>query len=349
MSGSASGAPNYLFLGGFRFTLAMMVFVGHCGHLSLMLDDVLWSGVGVWLFYVVSGYVILSAHELFYRRKTAAFAVNRALRIYPTLWVCLALGCLQVLATGGPELDHWGLKQFLLAMSVIGGFTDGYAWAPLGPASTLSVEAEFYVASAVAVILAERAGRWRGPALFTLGLIFLISYVAVDATHSHYRFFGGLRWSPLFLLGASLFYAQRSRFRGGPLVLTMMSLAASVHLLLSLSSPSAHAAFALEPMRVNSLLAFLALLALMVALIHVRVPRSLHDGDILASDLTYPFYLVHVPVINLMDYVFDWGLRSGGIAFLAEFLVSLASAWILHRLVEEPFAALRRRWRGIAL
>ena len=340
---------NYLFLGGFRLTLAILVFIAHCDHVMLLRDHILWGGVGVWLFYAVSGYVILSAHEIFYRGKAGSFAVNRALRIYPLLWVCLALGCVQVLVTGGPELDHWGLRQFVLAVSVIGGFADGYAWAPLAPAATLSVEAQFYVASAVAVMLAERAGNRRGPVLYVLGLGFLAAYVVIEMTHSHYRFFGSLRWSPLFMLGASVFYAQRGRFRGAPLVLVLLSLAESIHLLLSLDSPSAYAPFALEPMRINSLLVVLALMALMVALIHVRLPRSLHDGDILAGDLTYPLYLVHVPLIALMDFAFGWSSGGGWGPFAAELAACLIAAWMLHRLVEQPFAALRRRWRGVAL
>ncbi len=84
------------------------------------------------------------------------------------------------------------------------------------------------------------------------GVCLRFCFVLVEATHSQYRFFGGLRWSPLFLLGASVFYAQRSRFRGAPTVLVLLSLAASVHLLLSLNSPSGHAGFALEPVRVVS-------------------------------------------------------------------------------------------------
>lgn len=349
MSEPFPGPANYLFLGGFRLTLAIMVFIAHCEQLPLFREYILWGGVGVWLFYAVSGYVILSAHEIFYRGKVGAFAVNRALRIYPLLWVCLVLACFQVLATGGPELDHWGVRQAILALSVIGGFLDGGAWAPLAPAATLSVEAQFYVASALAVFVAERAGRWRGPVLFALGLGFLVSYVLVDLTHSQYRFFGSLRWSPLFLLGASVFYAQRSRFRGAPLVLLGLSLAASIHLLLSLSSPSAYAPFALEPFRVNSLLLFLTMMALMATIIHVKLPKFLHDGDILAGDLTYPLYLVHAPLIALMDHAFGWSAGDGWGPFLAELIACLVAAWILHRLVEQPFAALRRRWRGVAL
>ncbi len=343
------GPSNYLFLGGFRLVLAIMVFVAHCTHVPLLRDTVMWGGIGVWLFFAVSGYVILSAHEVFYRRKTAAFAVNRALRIYPLLWVCLALACLQVLVTGGPELDHWGVRQFVLAVSVIGGFIDGHAWAPLAPAATLSVEAQFYVVSAAVVMVADRAGSWRGRVLFALALAFLAAYVLIELTASHYRFFGSLRWSPLFILGGAVFYLHRDGIRGGPLVLTLLALLASVHLLLSLSSPSAHAGFALEPLRVISTLVFLGMMGLMVVLIHARMPGSLHDGDTMAGDLTYPLYLVHVPVINLMDHAFGWSAGSGWGPFLAEFAASLAAAWVLNRVVERPFAELRRRWRGVAL
>ncbi len=338
--------PPYLFLGGFRVALALCVFIAHADASAGWAATITWGGLGVWLFYTVSGYVIVSAHETFYRGKVGAFAVNRALRIYPLLWVCLGLACLQVWTAGGVELDHWGLRQLLLALSVIGGFADDRAWAPLPPAATLSIEALFYVASALTMAVAERAGRRRGLVLYLIGLGCLGAYVLVEMTHSHYRFFGGLRWSPLFLLGAMMFYAQRARFRAAETVLLVLALVACVHLLLSLGSPSAWAGFALEPVRLRTLTLFLVLAAAMLALVHLRVPARLHGADILAGDLTYPLYLVHVPVILALDHALGW---AGWAGFGLQLVASLAAALVLHRLVEAPFAMLRRRWRGAAL
>src|SRR5713226_5019935 len=82
----------YRSLGAFRFLLALLVLVSHAA--GFIWDELTWlslGNVGVLLFFVVSGFVICEALDIFYRDSALKFLLNRALKIFPAYWATLPL------------------------------------------------------------------------------------------------------------------------------------------------------------------------------------------------------------------------------------------------------------------
>lgn len=96
----AQGNPDaYRLFGTFRLLLALMVVVSHTHRLagegfSKWIGQFGIGNMAVMTFFVLSGFVIAEANELFYNRRTGAFLINRLLRIFPPYFVALAFSVL---------------------------------------------------------------------------------------------------------------------------------------------------------------------------------------------------------------------------------------------------------------
>ncbi|MDX1429000.1 MAG: hypothetical protein R3282_01880, partial [Rhodothermales bacterium] len=78
-------AHPYRLFGGYRLSLATMVLLSHSpGFLPAWMIDLSLGNVGVFSFFVLSGFVIAEALDVFYRGNVRGFAINRFLKIYPT-------------------------------------------------------------------------------------------------------------------------------------------------------------------------------------------------------------------------------------------------------------------------
>jgi len=351
----AENSGQYIFLGGFRFLLALAVFLNHAGQYTPLADaPIEWGGLGVWLFYVVSGYVIFSAHDLFYRGQIGRFLANRCLRIYPTVWLCLLISLgMYVIARETHAfayplaLDTYGIDDLLLSLSVIGGFLTPDAWVPLSPAATLTIEMKFYVIAAVLFAIAPHTPLGEDRFLFAAGILFLLLYIFIELTGGQYRFYGALRYGPLFVMGAAAYQVHRSRWKSrGALCMLGISYVFTLHFCLSMADTTEYIGFGFHEisMRTAALLSFLFAVLLVMATIRISGPLKTADRAI--GDLTYPFYLVQSPLI-------DAYLATNGVTGMRGFVILLVSVTLasiaINLLIERPLLALRRRWRGQAL
>jgi peptidoglycan/LPS O-acetylase OafA/YrhL len=117
--------------------------------LSTVREPFRWGWVGIEIFFVLSGFVIAYSAD----GKTArAFIKSRALRLYPTAWIC-ATSTLLLARLGSPD----ALTQYLatLGLWIYGPWISGVYW-------TLSVEIVFYALVALCL--------WAGIRLRTLGM-----------------------------------------------------------------------------------------------------------------------------------------------------------------------------------
>lgn len=244
--------------------------------------------IGIDFFFVLSGFVIMLAHEQDLGRpeRVLSFLWRRFKRIYPLLWVTLILTSLMVIFV---------LKTIPSIWDVIAGFlilpatTD-----PLLTVEwTLRREIIFYALFAVMIL-------WRGPGLVLLGGWFLLSlvlpYLGVTGLSAvffdtHHLLFGlglGICWLyrrgriryPAVLTGAgSLLYfamwgvlAFNYELHGDPTCRLLAGIGAAVAIagLVGLESQTG-----------------------------LRVPRSL----ILLGEASYAIYLIHLPVISALGRV----------------------------------------------
>ena len=119
-----------------------------------------WSGV--WLFYVISGFVVTGTLMKGRATETAAralgtFYARRALRIVPIYALVVAIGFLVTLASGGPShIDTLcSLVLFYNNFALAAGYGNFPAF-DVGNLWTISVEMQFYAMYGLLFILCER-------------------------------------------------------------------------------------------------------------------------------------------------------------------------------------------------
>jgi peptidoglycan/LPS O-acetylase OafA/YrhL len=167
--------------------LAMLAVVAqHCGLFPM-------GWVGVWLFYVISGFVITAAilqreavATPFWRRY-GHFMWLRFSRIVPAFWVYLAFCLATAFAFGKADQMVSKLPSLVgfffnwdLALAAPG---DAASWPPLGHLWTVSVAQQFYLVFPLIAMLAP--ARWRLPICLALiaatPLIRALTSLALDA------------------------------------------------------------------------------------------------------------------------------------------------------------------------
>ncbi len=281
--------------------------------------------LGVGLFFLVSGFVIPFSLR---RHGRGAFLLARALRIYPTYWAALAIGCLLVVASarywGRPTPFNWESVWANLTLShTLRGIPsiDQVNW-------TLVVELHFYVlaaltrpwilncrlwpmlaavAGALGLLAAQRIGLAPQPSFSEL-VAMLLPYMLIG-TAFHYHYVGALRFPLLWAVVAGL---------------------SAVSFSLSEISPTTAVG--------NPVLAASYGYALLLFSIAYAARNRIPDWRALRllARISYPLYSVHLLVgFTLMTWLIAGpaGLPYGW-ASIATLAVLLLVAWVLHQGVE---------------
>jgi len=98
-------AGDYRLFGGYRMLLAWLVLTSHANrYLPDWVGSLALGNVGVFCFFVLSGFVIAEALDRFYPGVPHRFLANRLLRIYPTYWAVCAIAVAVYAAVDHPEL-----------------------------------------------------------------------------------------------------------------------------------------------------------------------------------------------------------------------------------------------------
>jgi peptidoglycan/LPS O-acetylase OafA/YrhL len=355
-SPAAITAHPYRFLGGFRFLLASCVVVSHTAdYISPQLRNLYLGNVGVLLFFVVSGFVISEACDVFYRRRIGRFLMNRALKIYPAYWAATAIAYLLY-----PHFDMTAISDIppvrFEAWPVLVNVSLLLAYLPrannfilLSQAWAVIIEFQFYFVAA-ALFFCVPLFRHGGRALAAAGVAALAVYVYVAATGSEHRFFGAFQHAPFFVFGAALYFCLERRSAA----LGVLVVAAAVLSLHAYFAYNARGALAGMPWDwslgipwsvVVSTVLFALGLVLFVALCRSRPPAAVERLDKRLGDVTYALYLIHMPVAVLaMSFA-----MTGVPAFVFIAVTSLVAAVAIHRLAERPAMSLRNRLRGYRL
>lgn len=343
-------ASPYRFLGGFRFLLALLVLVSHAAE--LLTDELAPLGlgnVGVLLFFVVSGFVICEALDLFYRASSSKFLLNRGLKIFPAYWATLPLAY-AVIALAAPETlrtDPFALfiNATLLTAYIPGGGTLlvlSIAWAVV-------IEFQFYFLAAAVSFTGRLVGR---RALVTGGAVAasLVLYLFIWWTGSQSRFYGAFQFAPFFAFGSlAYFLVIRRDVRALPLLL--LALVLSVHAYYAYNARGDIASgiwLGTNGARWNVISStglYIALCGLFLFLSSGRFKNSFERIDKRLGDITYALYLAHTPFILLAH---DLDL-TGGIGFAFVLLASLLVAVLIQRAVERPVWKIRDLLRGTRL
>lgn len=297
------------------------------GTFPLLSEFTRYGYLGVHLFFVISGFVILMSA---WGRSTTTFVASRVGRLYPAYWAAVLLtGSLRAM---WPTFETRRPHDVLMNLTMLQEpfdvpHVDGVYW-------TLWVELQFYVLIALVVRtrLTLRQVTWFAAVVPVASTVLLLIAPGAD------RMLTVLGWLPLFGAGMLLFvivYEGGTTLRWGLLALDAA--------LASLIAVHRHAA-AIDVIATGATtsrpgIAIGVLLVITLVALAVLVPGQPRHGMrvmTLAGALTYPLYLTHEYVGWAFIEVVHQAVGRGG-ALLLVIAVATCLAWLLHVTVE-------RRW-----
>lgn len=306
-----------------------------------------WPGVIV--FFAISGLLIPWAYER--GSGLALYAKNRALRLYPALWVSFAVtfavltsfGFVSAASFTHPPFLAWLLGQITVFQFYTPDVLRPYGLHnPNGALWTIVVEIQFYALVPLVITAARRwprARRWMLFALYaaSLGVNLAIGALDDDAITTKLLRVTVAPYLIFFLPGLVLYTEWDSlrRFVEGrflPAVLVFVGYSVVASNTLGLYTPS------YWPTTVFGVLA--SLLLAWVTMAAAFTAPTLSHRALRGNDLSYGLYIYHGIVLNVLVQL---GMR-GSFQHLA--LLTAASflcAALSWRLVEKPALALKRR------
>jgi peptidoglycan/LPS O-acetylase OafA/YrhL len=328
-----------------RLAAAFQVLVVHAVHhfgIDTPVEPLLRIIPGVPAFYLLSGYLIFQSYERM--QSLGDFYVNRTLRIYPALLVCLVVSLLSVWATGyfaehrpAPgEFWPWILAQISFMQFYNPDFLRGYGVGVLnGALWTISVELQFYVLMPLMAWLIRNRPR-------ILALVLLASL----AVNLYLRLYPNWQsvyiklltvsfgpWLYMFLLGSLAATSKRlpellGRIGYLPLI------AAYVTSMAFIGDYEANASNAINPV------SFAVLAALLLKFSAARLPLARVNGFVRGNDLSYGLYLYHMPIINLLLVVGVASAAGNALLTIGAGLLAACLSWFI---VEKPALSHKRR------
>lgn len=320
-----------------------------CAHTVTIYNPVPWLPVelaklGVWGFFIVSGYIVARATEEHYAGRPGAFISNRALRILPAFLATYVLAWCALLLVGptadpgvppGISIDGLGVREFLLGASILGSWSDANVFAPNPPAWSIFVEAVFYVAMTLVLLARHRAAFVTA----ALAMFFVPPVSAHLGPITLLNVSGPFKYAPLFVLGAAIFAVQQRATVAAIAMLVVSSLLTigSVFGLQHILYRPAD--LGVDRALVYNALGLVALVLIMAWLASCQAKRWAKFDKTL-GDLTYPLYLVHVPVLALIWVAPHERTAANWLLSLA---ICLAASWVVVRFIEVP-VSVARNW-----
>lgn len=282
--------------------------------------------LGVQLFFIISGFVILMTAS---NGSLRSFIVSRLVRLYPAFWAACTITFVLILLIGGPRYSAT-LGEYLANMTMLSGFfgvpfIDGVYW-------SLLVELRFY-ALVIAVLMMGRIHQAQ-PIL----LIWLIASVIL-VIQPIYKLNGILivNYSAYFIAGATCFliWSQgMSKTKAGMLMLSWGLAVFQTVADLPIFENHYH-----TPINTCAVVGIIS--AFFIVMVMVALRRTGMIGRsrwLLAGSLTYPLYLLHEN-IGFMLFNIAYPAINSHVIFWGTLLVVLGIAYAVHILIEKKYAA----------
>ncbi|MGF6433479.1 acyltransferase family protein [Bradyrhizobium elkanii] len=344
--------------GAWRLLLAIFVMVQHLG-INLGTSDLraitaYWvpGTIAVPVFFALSGFVIVEAAHRFYAKRPLQFIANRALRILPLYFVTLAISIAAIaiaLSCGTEETMYSDVNAEAISLPNIVAHL--YALVPTQlPLTTFEivpvfwavrVEIVFYLAVGIA-IAAARPLRLPFPPII-LGMVLASAGTAIafsGHTNTLYRLWAS--FAIQFAIGAAMYLACTwdRNFRAA-----MTALAGTLLGLTVCLSDDMFQWTVADANRLRITATFVAMLAFTFSLLLVKLKEQWERVDQRLGELSYPLYLLHIPVAILTKLVLGSSTSSVGVAAA----LSLVAAYFVNNSVERSVRRLRDSLRGFAI
>ena len=302
---------------------------------------------GVPIFFFISGFLISRSYEN--NSCSKEFFINRVLRLYPGLIVCVAFSMVLVMASGylqGKGVQWFEFVLLFLAKTTIfqfynpefmrsygDGVLNGSLW-------TITVEIQFYLLIPVVFFLLSRKPPQctANCALVILTVLFFILnrlYAVLPdmADKSLITKLIGVSFVPwfyIFLLGV---LAQRN------FELFHTYLAGKFYLMFPLYLVSAYMLSGIGSAFGNNSNPVVAVLLVLTVFSFAYSTPALSKRVLRGNDMSYGIYIYHMPVVNLLLYNGLYRKTGYGVVALFACILLAAISWLM---IEKPALRLKR-------
>lgn len=347
---------TYRTFGAWRLLLAVLVMAQHLGvnlGTGALRDAVAYwvpGTIAVPVFFALSGFVITEAADLFYTGRPLQFLANRALRILPLYFVSLFVSILAIAATlsfGTSETIYGDVSARAISLGNIEAHL--YAFIPTQlPLTTyeiipvfwaVRVEIVFYLVTAV-MIVAAIAVPFRITAAVAAMATGAIAIALSDNSNTMFRLWD--TFAIQFALGAVAYLTCTSEGAG------KFAAAAMCAFLLGLTVSLSNDLFrwtVVDPNRLRITAAFITMLLLTFSLLLVNLSPKWERIDQKLGELSYPLYLLHIPVAIFVKLVLGASVASVAVASL----LSVGCSYLINLSIEKSVRKWRDKLRGRAV
>lgn len=327
-----------------RFLAALMVVFFHYtfrGYAADGLSDIgflefapitKYGFLGVELFFMISGFVILMTASSGSLRK---FAISRIVRLYPAYWLACTITFIAIVTLGRDRFSAT-ISQYLINLTMLNAFIyvpsiDGAYW-------SLAVEIKFYL-MITGLLLFRQIQLVERYLLIWIGVTLILELFPVETLQSICI----SRYAPFFIIGAlsCLVYSNgwtkvRAVALGSAWLLALNSAVNSS------KRYGLHYQTDYEPI---AIVALVSLFVVVMILVSMRLTATIagYAWIVKVGTLTYPLYLIHqnlgYMIFNSLGHLIDRHILLAGIL-----LLMLLAARAMHTRVERPISARMKLW-----
>lgn len=276
--------------------------------------------LGVHLFFMISGFVILLSAE---GATTRSFLASRIARLYPAFWVSVSITTIALWFSDDARFSI-SITDYLVNLTMLAHwfnvpYVDGAYW-------SLAVELHFYFY----VLIAIRMG-WHYRIDWLLGLWLLISAVNALRPIWPLEFWLNAKWAPFFVAGG-IFYLIRERgISLSRLGLLVISYGLAI-LYAFREAENLSVRLPLQPEVVTVIITGFFVIFLLIVFKIWEMQSSIFASWL--GLMTYPVYLLHQNFGYVMYETLHNAALSPSLALASTFTIVLSLAWGTHHWIE---------------
>lgn len=294
---------------------------------------------GVPTFFFISGVLICHSYERTRPQGNKVFFLNRALRIFPALYACVAIATLSVFLTGYfahrsvglAQMSAWLAGQLTIFQFYNPPFMREYGVGVLnGALWTITVELQFYVLAPLLYFLMRRRPLglllvFSGSLLLNLFFRFRLNW---DLLWMKLAYVSFIPWVYMFIIGFLVAGSESTKNAIRKYARLRLLIPVYLATMILFGGYDSNASNEINP------ISFLILAAMLMraSAIRILVFEKLQQF-IRRNDFSYGLYLYHMPVINLLLYT---GTRDPAISIASTLLIAAVAAVASWYLVEKP-------------
>ena len=332
---------------GLRGFASLAVFLDHAGsegfvNLSNQMEGL--GKIGVALFYTLSGFLMAHLYltKAFSKFNIKRYFVARIARIVPLFYLAIIFGAFMLFTF---EISIYGFNNiFQIVMNFLFIRGNGVLW-------SIAAEVQFYFIFVILWGATNRGVIW--PVILLLIVaqqILILIYFSVNNTHSNILIY----WLHYFVLGILINFLT-VKYVGHYVKFKEYThtgwIAASLLGIFLVIMPGSRMALGWEqiPIFFDPFVFFGVFLFVQLSFVE-RGPFAVLASPVMVwlGARSFGIYLFHVPTLLILGYFLPETWKSNGLSFGIVLIIVLATADILHRLVERP-AGLWIRRRGGSL